>query len=71
MALALYDLIGVVSHVGSMDSGHYYAHCRDASKQWFRIDDEEVYEENIKDIGFDREGSEFAYLLFYSRRDNK
>lgn len=63
-------MVGVVSHIGSMDGGHYYAHCRDG-KQWYKIDDEEVAELDVNELGFDREGSEFAYILFYSKRDNK
>lgn len=53
-----------------MDGGHYYAHCRDG-KKWYKIDDEEVSEVETRELGFDREGSEFAYILFYSKRDNK
>lgn len=63
--------MGVVSHVGNMEGGHYYAHCRDAQKRWFRIDDEQVFDVDVKELGFEREGSEFAYILFYSRRDNR
>lgn len=55
-----YDLFAVISHVGSLDSGHYtaYVRCRD---EWFGIDDacvtacgdKEVYNCN-------------AYMVFYS-----
>jgi hypothetical protein len=31
-----------------MEGGHYYAHCRDSLKKWFRIDDESVCEVDTK-----------------------
>jgi ubiquitin carboxyl-terminal hydrolase 4/11/15 len=67
---ALYDLFGVINHVGRMGFGHYYATCRHFTdthieKDWFSFDDSSVEfietpETNII--------SSSAYVLFYRRR---
>lgn len=58
-----YSLFGVVSHAGGgPNSGHYYAHVKDANGQWHEMNDDSVTRcqglpLNIKN----------AYMLFYIR----
>ncbi|CAF1364352.1 unnamed protein product [Rotaria sordida] len=63
---AVYDLIGVCNHIGSISCGHYTAYARKNSKseKWYRFNDSDVstvyYKEKIV--------SQDAYLLFYLKR---
>lgn len=75
----VYDLYGVVNHVGGMTGGHYTAFCRSSSctrggveevgtggaggGPWLHFDDEFVEE-----ISQDKIVTEAAYLLFYRKR---
>lgn len=61
----LYRLSAVVNHSGSMESGHYTAHCQSASTgTWFHCNDNTVSE--AKYVGG---ASSKAYILLYSRQD--
>ena len=65
---AVYELVGISQHFGSLSSGHYTALCRndtyeDTNKKWFHFDDEKVSfsgEENII--------TPAAYLLFFRKK---
>jgi len=74
----VYDLYGVVNHVGGMTGGHYTAFCRSSTctkegveevgtggsgGPWLHFDDEFVEE-----ISPDKIVSEAAYVLFYRKR---
>ncbi|CAM9950630.1 unnamed protein product [Ectocarpus sp. 12 AP-2014] len=74
----VYDLFGVVNHMGGMTGGHYTAYCRSSpcSKDgveevtgwglehpWLNFDDEFVEE-----MAPDKIVSDAAYVLFYRRR---
>ena len=37
-----YKLIGLVNHIGSMNSGHYYANVI-VDGEWYEMNDEKVY----------------------------
>lgn len=62
----IYDLIGVVNHMGSMSYGHYTAAVRhpDKPEQWRKADDS-----HVRDIDEKQAKSEYAYLLFYQLRE--
>ena len=71
----IYDLMGAVSHSGSMDGGHYIAAVRGAaspaeaskgllSERWFHCSDEQV---GAADPPGSQASSQ-AYLLLYVRR---
>lgn len=62
ISLFLYDLYGIVVHVGNLDGGHYYCYIRE-NNVWYCCNDESVKISNI-----DRIISEEPYLLFYIRR---
>jgi len=72
----LYDLIGYVSHIGSIDQGHYIAHVRHGRyPEWFVFDDESVSvecrtvcEDTEPDASNARITSKDAYVLFYEVR---
>eukprot|EP00466_Bigelowiella_natans_P019812 jgi/Bigna1/39959/e_gw1.37.133.1 len=65
----LYDLYGVVNHVGNSYGGHYYAYVArrkadgTAGKDWFCFDDDRV-----EQIGEDEIKTNAAYMLFYHKR---
>ncbi|EJT75239.1 hypothetical protein GGTG_05176 [Gaeumannomyces tritici R3-111a-1] len=54
-----YDLLGVVVHVGEIDTGHYTSYCR-VGDQWFVFNDHKVEMAAKSDVL-----SAKAYLLFY------
>lgn len=57
-----YDLVGVVVHVGSIDTGHYLSYCR-VGDQWFQFNDHKVILATKSEVL-----SSQAYLLFYCVR---
>lgn len=58
-----YSLFGVVSHAGGgPNSGHYYAHVKDANGQWFEMNDDSVTRCQGAPLGMKN-----AYMLFYVR----
>ncbi|TDZ35108.1 Ubiquitin carboxyl-terminal hydrolase 8 [Colletotrichum sidae] len=54
-----YDLLGVVVHVGELDTGHYVSYCR-MGDQWFKFNDHKVELAANSDVL-----SAQPYLLFY------
>ncbi|KAH9580114.1 Peptidase C19 [Trypanosoma melophagium] len=58
------DLIGIVTHRGSLHGGHYVAYVRDLcnSKVWFRCDDEEVERVEVDQV---LKCQSEVYMLFY------
>ncbi|GJE84348.1 cysteine proteinase [Phanerochaete sordida] len=58
-----YSLYGVISHAGGgPSSGHYYAHIKDASGQWYEMNDDAVIKQSSPPLGM-----KSAYVLFYLR----
>ena len=65
-----YDLVGVVTHRGTFDAGHYFCFARnptnerDLRNRWFRLDDN-----NVKDVSAAqvRAAAASAYVLFYRK----
>uniref|UniRef100_A0A8C4R5G9 ubiquitinyl hydrolase 1 n=2 Tax=Eptatretus burgeri TaxID=7764 RepID=A0A8C4R5G9_EPTBU len=61
-----YDLYAVCNHHGSLQAGHYTAHCKNSlDGQWYSFDDssvEPVPEESVC--------ARSAYILFYQRRSS-
>ena len=60
---AVYDLYGVVEHMGSLRYGHYTALCKTAQGNWLRFNDETC---SIIDTCVVKD----AYLLFYKMKSN-
>lgn len=60
------ELVGIISHVGSLHGGHYVAHVRSHTKpsMWFYCDDEEIYTVDESSV-FEREQG--VYMLFYDQ----
>jgi len=60
-----YDLVGVIHHIGSLNSGHYITFAKNAkSGEWYKYDDEKVKKvESTAQIVTDT-----AYILFYQRK---
>lgn len=61
---ALYKLIGLIQHIGSLSSGHYIAYClhRKSPQKWYEFDDTHVSEVNVDHV----ERAE-PYVLFFQR----
>lgn len=58
-----YTLYGVISHAGSgPNSGHYYAHVKDANGAWSEMNDDSVSRHHGPPLGLKN-----AYILFYIR----
>lgn len=58
-----YTLFGVVSHAGGgPNSGHYYAHVKDAQGNWYEMNDDSVTRHPGTPLGMKN-----AYILFYIR----
>ena len=69
----LYDLIGVVTHKGSLNSGHYISFVPSITndvngqvhKKWLKCDDETISVVDVSQVK-----STEAYILFYEKREN-
>ncbi|KAL3051341.1 hypothetical protein OYC64_001576 [Pagothenia borchgrevinki] len=60
----LYDLYAVCNHHGTMQGGHYTAHCKNSiDGQWYCFDDSDV-----QPISEDDVCKQTGYILFYQRR---
>ena len=58
-----YELFGIINHMGSINSGHYYSYIKIENKDWFEFNDSKVMKiDNLSDT------SESAYALFYIRK---
>jgi hypothetical protein len=67
-----YELIGVINHIGDdIKSGHYIAYIKKEQK-WYRCDDEEVVELELKDyekINGERDSN--PYVLLYKNKNKR
>ena len=62
----LYNLYGVVCQSGNLNSGHYFAYCKNTiNKKWYRFNDSHV--EHITDDKIENEITNDAYILFYEK----
>ncbi|KAK9530499.1 hypothetical protein VZT92_011995 [Zoarces viviparus] len=60
----LYDLYAVCNHHGTMQGGHYTAHCKNSiDGQWYCFDDSDV-----QPMSEDEVCKQTGYILFYQRR---
>ena len=73
-----FKLKGIVVHIGSLDSGHYYSIIRDKNDSWYRFNDDTVEVYDIKsDLEYECFGGSknskgeplkvSAYMLLYER----
>lgn len=62
-----YELYAVANHSGTMDHGHYYAHCRNLNGNWYTYNDTSV--DPITDV--DQLVTNNAYCLFYQKEISK
>ena len=62
----IYDLYGVVIHVGSStSSGHYFAYCKNMqNNSWYECNDSHIGGLSSESNALNKE----AYLLFYQKR---
>ncbi|PSK36783.1 hypothetical protein C7M61_003645 [Candidozyma pseudohaemuli] len=56
----VYELFGVITHIGSVNTGHYVAFIKNSIGQWFKFDDSVVSHASHHDVQ-----NTNAYLLFY------
>ena len=64
----IYNLIGVVNHIGeSGQYAHFMAHCKSSiNNTWYRFDDKNVY--RINNVYNDVINFETPYILFYQKK---
>ncbi|CAD8067833.1 unnamed protein product [Paramecium sonneborni] len=64
-----YFLCGIVNHSGTLYGGHYTADSKNPFNQkWYRYNDSDVREIDIKQQRYDTDGSSSPYILFYARK---
>lgn len=56
----IYELFAVVTHIGSVNTGHYVAFIKNSIGQWFKFDDSVVSHASHEEVQATN-----AYLLFY------
>ncbi|KRX04164.1 hypothetical protein PPERSA_11288 [Pseudocohnilembus persalinus] len=67
---AIYDLVGIVNHSGSLSGGHYTSECMNPyDHRWYRFNDSHVSEVNMDQTQYDTSGSPSPYILFYVKRN--
>ncbi len=66
-ANSVYELSGVVSHTGSVSSGHYTCHAKGTDNNWKLFDDSRVSSCLIKDV-LQPSKAWTPYLLFFQRK---
>lgn len=60
---AMYDLYGVINHIGSAQFGHYTAYCKNPRiGEWYRFNDR-----SVSLIGKHMTDKSSAYILFYEK----
>lgn len=62
--LAVYDLVSIANHSGSLGGGHYWAYCKGANSNWYEFDDDRITEMDVSHLV-----SSTAYYIIYLRRD--
>ena len=65
-----YNLKGVVIHMGTADSGHYYSLINDITKkqpEWFEFNDTSIKKFDINNLAFEAFGGEDKSLMEYSQ----
>ena len=66
----MYDLIGIVNHMGNLYGGHYYAECKNPyDESWNSFNDSIVKEIDIRSKRYETQGSCEPYLLFYCKKN--
>ncbi|SSD59734.1 related to Ubiquitin carboxyl-terminal hydrolase 8 [Saccharomycodes ludwigii] len=56
----IYELFSVISHDGSVDTGHYVSFCKVQNMEWYKFNDNMIQKVSQSDVLKER-----AYLLFY------
>lgn len=63
---SVYDLYGVVNHVGGTAGGHYFSYCKNRDGKWYNFNDSSVHEMNPESLV-----TPMAYMLYYIKRNVK
>ena len=64
---SVYELSSVVSHTGSVSSGHYTCHAKGSDNNWKLFDDSHVSSCSVKDV-LQPSRAWTPYLFFYQRK---
>jgi ubiquitin carboxyl-terminal hydrolase 8 len=60
---AIYELYGVIEHIGYLNGGHYISHVKNMNNKWYTYDDQTVSE-----IDRDKLRKKQAYILVYQKK---
>lgn len=65
----LYDLYAINQHSGDLNSGHYWASCKNLDNNWYQYNDANVSKYNLSDDHIKQKlVTNEAYILFYRRK---
>lgn len=62
----VYELYGIVNHLGGMNNGHYTAFVKNSQNQWYHYDDEVIQKVSSDSLL----KTQHAYCLFYRQKNS-
>jgi len=62
----LYELYGVINHIGNMNNGHYTSFVKNSQNEWYHFDDEVIQKVSNHNLL----KTPHAYCLFYRRKNS-
>lgn len=63
-------LVSIGCHLGSINGGHYYSVCRNINNNWYKYDDENVYEYSLSSQNNINSIFKEGYILIYEKIDS-
>lgn len=57
-----YEAYAMINHIGGINSGHYYAFCKNTNGKWYKYDDSDVSEITSPDL-------DNVYVIFYRKKN--
>ena len=60
---SLYNLVGIIEHIGSLGGGHYISHIKNKNNKWYTYNDNNVSELNKQSVN-----QKQGYILVYQKK---
>ena len=61
----MYELYGIVNHLGNINNGHYTAFVKNSENNWHHYDDEVIKKYLMKVLK-----TQYVYCLFYRQKNS-